>query len=289
MPNKHHWSASMLLEWVLTRDVEAVLSMADEYGGWRIDDGGAARIQPPTVDGVLRAHTIDQSLSEDERTREAVRRANLVVIPARQEIYDALRSGEIDGWARPNGSGDLTRIEPIQWAGLRFRAVDGHDVALPVDSEGDPLSLSRPLADYLAGTVSASITPTVWPDPVFPAERAMSLWPNDEANPDRRPANWDGMRATTSKSDTVIVPRVYHSGSAGRPTSWYLIEAECRCRWKAGERHPGRAPLESPTEWGRVLIDWLRSEHPAAPAPKLKTVTNQLSPLLRKLSANSPK
>jgi hypothetical protein len=44
------------------------------------------------------------------------------------------------------------------------------------------LSLPRPLADYSAGKVPASATPTVWPDPVFAAERAISLWPADDAN-----------------------------------------------------------------------------------------------------------
>jgi len=84
--NDRHWSASMLLEWVLSRDIEAVRSMANEYGGWRVDKEGAARIQPPNWDDVLRAHTIDESLPKDDKAREAVTRAKLFVIPARQEI-----------------------------------------------------------------------------------------------------------------------------------------------------------------------------------------------------------
>jgi hypothetical protein len=124
----------MLLEWVLTRDIQAVLSMADEYGGWRVDEEGAARIQPFTMDDVLRAHTIDQSLPKDERASEAVKPAESFVIPARLEIIDALRSGAIDGWARPNGSGDIAKIDVIQSAGLRLRALNGHEIALPVDT-----------------------------------------------------------------------------------------------------------------------------------------------------------
>jgi hypothetical protein len=182
MPNDRHWSVSMLLEWVLTRDLDAVLSMADQYGGWLVDDEGGVRIQPSTLDDVMRTHSVDESLSEEERAREAVRRAELVILPARQEIFDALRAGTLDGWARPDGSGDMTKIAPIQWAGLRFYAIDGHDIALPVNSEAERLSLPRSLAEYLAGTAPANLTPTVWPDPVFLAEQAMSLWPEHKAD-----------------------------------------------------------------------------------------------------------
>jgi hypothetical protein len=307
MPNDRHWSVSMLLEWVLTRDIETVQSMADEYGGWLFDDEGPARFRPPTLDDVLLAHTIDKSLPKDEQAREVVRRANSYVTPARQEIFDALRSGVIDGWARPNGSGDIVKIDPIQWAGLRFRAVNGHDIALPVDSEGDPLSLLRPLADYLAGTVPGNITPTVWPDPVFLAERAMNRWPANRsielrgqdlgavaATTSRPTADQDASERLTPQEVTqrgaeadepwsgdgggIAVP--YRTGLAGRPTAWSLIEAECRRRYALGERRGTRA------EWGRVLIKWLQSKHAGAPAVQQKTLTNKLSGLLRELEAN---
>jgi len=39
------------------------------------------------------------------------------------------------------------------------------------------LALPRPLADYLSGSVLPTSLPTVWPDPLFPAEQAMRLWP----------------------------------------------------------------------------------------------------------------
>ena len=141
----------MLLWWVLTRDKEAVLSMADQYGGWWIDGENAGRIEPSTWDDVLRAYAIDNSLPKDEQAREAVRRADLVVIPSRKEIIDALRSGKIKGWARSNGSGDIMKIDPVQWAGLRFYALNG-------DSEREPLSLPRPLPDYLSGTTGIAMS-----------------------------------------------------------------------------------------------------------------------------------
>jgi hypothetical protein len=186
MPNDRHWSASMLLRWVLTRDKVAVLSMADEYGGWRVDGETAERIQPLTWDDVLRAYAIDNSLPKDEQAREAVRRADLVVIPSQKEIFDALRSGKIKSWARSNGSGDIVKIDPVQWAALRFYALNGHDIAIPVDSEREPLSLPRPLSDYLSGTMPASLTPTVWPDPLFSGDRAMRLWPARGSRPPSR-------------------------------------------------------------------------------------------------------
>jgi hypothetical protein len=75
---------------------------------------------------------------------------------------------------------------------------------------------------------------------------------------------------------------LYRTGFAGRPTSWNLIEAECRHRWAAGERHPKMA------EWGRVLLAWLEQRHPEAPQPKPKTLANRLPSLLRELEANRP-
>ena len=198
MPNDRHWSASMALEWVLTRDIDAVPSMADRYGACRVDPQGVARIQPFTLDDVARTHSIDERLLEEKRAREAVRRATSSILPARKEIFDALRTGTLDSWARPNGSGGMTRIEPIQWAGLRFCAFDGHDIALPVDSEGEPLSLPQPLTDYLTGAVPSSSDPTVWPDPVFLAEQAQRLWPKHAPNGDHRPGGSGGPVAGTA-------------------------------------------------------------------------------------------
>lgn len=74
----------------------------------------------------------------------------------------------------------------------------------------------------------------------------------------------------------------YSTGTAGRPTSWHLIERECRCRHAAGERHPTTA------EWARVLADWLSVNHPDAPSPTDKTLRNKLAGLLRELQAQNP-
>jgi hypothetical protein len=176
MPDRDHWSASMLLRWVLTRDIESVLSMLNGYGGCLVEGNTVTRVQPQTWDYVLWDYSIDDSLRREEQAANAVAKAELFLIPAQEEIYGSLRRGEIDAWARPSGSGDLVKIAPIQWAGLRFRAFEGHDIAVPVDSERNPLPLPRPLADYLSGSVPATSTPTVWPDPLFPAEQAAKAW-----------------------------------------------------------------------------------------------------------------
>jgi hypothetical protein len=180
MPDRDNWSASMLMHWVLTRDREAGLSMLGDYGGSLVEGDDVTRIQPLTWEDVVRASAIDASLSADQRTREAVIRAEREIIPALDEIYGALRSGDLHSFARPNGSGDMARIGPIQWAGLRIRSLDGHDIAVPVDSEQNPLPLPRALADYWSGSVPATSTPTVWPDPLLPAEQVMQLWPQPE-------------------------------------------------------------------------------------------------------------
>jgi hypothetical protein len=83
---------------------------------------------------------------------------------------------------------------------------------------------------------------------------------------------------------------VYRTGLAGRPTrSWHLIEPECRRRYAAGERHPGRAG-ESRAEWARTLIAWLKVNRPLALVPKPKSLTNKLAGLFPELEAsNRPK
>jgi hypothetical protein len=178
MPDVDHWSASMLLRWVLTRDRDAVVSMVNHYGGrWLVEGDNVTRIPPQTWDDVIRAYSIDESLSKEERVAEAVVKAELFVAPALKAVYSALRRGEIVGWARPNGSGDIAEIHPLQWTGLLFHALEGHDIAVPVDSERNLLHLPRPLPDYLSGSVPATSAPTVWPDPQFPAEQALRLWP----------------------------------------------------------------------------------------------------------------
>ena len=63
------------------------------------------------------------------------------------------------------------------------------------------------------------------------------------------------------------------TGLPGRRTSWHLIEPECRRRYAAKERHPGRAG-ESRAEWACTLITWLKATHPKAPVPKPKSVKN---------------
>jgi hypothetical protein len=167
----------MLLRWVLTRDTEAVLAMVHDYGRLLVDGDTLTQRRPQTWDDVLRIYAIDESLPKEQRGPDAVAKTQLFVIPARLEIYSSLRCGGVTAWARPNGSGDIAEIVPIQWAGLRFRTLPGHDIAVPVDSEEIPLPLPRPLAAYLSGSVPAASLPTVWPDPLFLAEQAMRLWP----------------------------------------------------------------------------------------------------------------
>jgi putative DNA primase/helicase len=45
---------------------------------------------------------------------------------------------------------------------------------------------------------------------------------------------------------------IYHTGLPGKPTSWSLIEGECRRRYYAGERYVLKGDAESPSEWARV-------------------------------------
>ncbi len=74
------------------------------------------------------------------------------------------------------------------------------------------------------------------------------------------------------------------TGLPGKPTSWHLIDCECRRRYAEGERHTGKV-RESRAEWARVLVVWLKTVHPEAPRVTEKTVTNRLPPLLSELQS----
>jgi hypothetical protein len=93
---------------------------------------------------------------------------------------------------------------------------------------------------------------------------------------------------SSHESDPTPPLEIYQTGAAGRPSkSWHLIEPEFRRRWEAGERHTGRIVGECKTEWADVLIAWLKSEHPKAPPPARKTLSNKLRPVLTALIKES--
>jgi hypothetical protein len=99
------------------------------------------------------------------------------VIAAKHKIYRALRRGELDARARRNGAGDVETIAPYEWLSLKFQSWNGHDLAVPIDIEKQPLKLPREIGDYAGGQVRPDVLPTVWPDPHFAAHQAMGIWP----------------------------------------------------------------------------------------------------------------
>lgn len=111
--------------------------------------------------------------------------------------------------------------------------------------------------------------------------------------PDHRMGSDDGVappeaiESASPQPTENVIQFPYRTGAAGRPTSWDLIEGECRRRYDAGERHPGKSG-ESRTEWARLLIGWLKLAHAGAPVPQQKTLTNKLGALLRELAGNGP-
>jgi hypothetical protein len=86
VPDEDHWSAGMLLRWVLTRDRALVLAMVDAYGMVLVKGEGITRVQPQGWDDVARAHAIDESLPERDKLRTAIVKLNLEIIPAQREF-----------------------------------------------------------------------------------------------------------------------------------------------------------------------------------------------------------
>jgi hypothetical protein len=127
----------------------------------------------------MTAYCIDAELPPgQERTREAVLRSQRA-IAAQEEIYRALRRGDLEARARRNGAGDVETVAPNQWLSLKFQSWNGHDLAVPIDIEQNTLH-PHPEADYLSGRVAIDTRPAAWPDPLFAAYQVMQIWPPHE-------------------------------------------------------------------------------------------------------------
>lgn len=98
-----------------------------------------------------------------------------------------------------------------------------------------------------------------------------------EAAPAAEGGRRHGSSTTSQEAGNIIS---LHTGLPGKPSSWHLIEAECRRRYQAGERH------EKTAEWARQLRAWIMSQHPGMPPPTEKTIANRLPELLRELRSN---
>lgn len=99
---------------------------------------------------------------------------------------------------------------------------------------------------------------TFWTNLLFDAKTIQSVFPD----PTKKPVD------------------AYRTGLAGRPTSWQLIEEELRQRWCEEDLKKKTA------QWAEELLNWLKSEHPNAARPKIKTLINKIPSVLRELRKN---
>ena len=179
MPDGDNWTVAMVLKWVLTRDLRTVLAMAESYGAIAFSDGKSWSVVPEDVDAVMTRHDIDSiPQAGEERVRQLVLRGEKLIAKM-DEIYRALRRGNLEARARRNGAGDVETIVPNEWLGLKFLSCNGHDLAVPVAVDQGVLDLPQPIEDYLHGRVSVGVRPAVWPDPLFDADRTMQIWRAD--------------------------------------------------------------------------------------------------------------
>jgi len=121
-----------------------------------------------------------------------------------------------------------------------------------------------------------------------PRERSEIKWISEDGTCSTEPEGWAelylherGRNSFPTETDQTHSAKaiqeepVYRTGLPGKPTSWHLVQAECRRRWQAGERHPGNIG-ESRSGWARILIEWLKREHPSAPGPTEKNIEEQI-------------
>jgi hypothetical protein len=181
---RDYWSAAMLLRWVLTRNEAAVLAMLDRYGAVERGLGDKwIRTLPETWETVAKTYANPEEVRTEEGLAKALFRFEHEVIPCQNEIHTALRSGKLENWVQPNGSGNLMEGDRVGWMQRALRSYGGHDLAIPINPRDlSPAPLPYHLAHYLTGNVSSSVTPSVWVDPSFLAEQAKKLWrPSAEA------------------------------------------------------------------------------------------------------------
>jgi hypothetical protein len=64
MPDRQNWTAAMVLEWVLSRDMQAVLAIAADHGAVEVDTVAkkVTEIRPASMRDVERTHAIDESI-----------------------------------------------------------------------------------------------------------------------------------------------------------------------------------------------------------------------------------
>jgi len=194
----------------------------------------------------------------------------------RQEARDALVLALIDGAVESRFGDHGQEIKPSDWQTARYFA--------PIRGPNGKMVKGGSLRPFFDPPPEPETLPER-PSPVeVRREDVERLWaaPTTLQGTSGPPAVAD---ALVDKDGKLLAPSRagYRTGLPGKPTSWHLIEAEFRQRFEAGHSYPKVA------EWARVLVAWLRAEHPSAPPVTEKTVSNRLSPLLRCLIANRPK
>jgi hypothetical protein len=280
MPSDDFWSVSMLLHWVLMRDEHAVERMLGQYSDILVGmpvfeiqildqnrniilrhdiDPTRANRPAKTWNDVIAEYELDPPVPPATENRELVNALirSMELTKATQHIYSALQRGALEGHARRNGSGDVERIAPAEWTRLRFLGIDGHDLAVPTDVNGEPLGLLRPMADYLSGSVHPDEKPSVWVDPEFAAVQARKEWPAIRAGQEVR---------EPEASDHAL----FWTGAPGRPTSMHLILSEF-------ERRRSSNALEPSLDLAaKALHQWLKATYPKAAPASWTTIRDKI-------------
>jgi hypothetical protein len=118
----------------------------------------------------------------------------------------------------------------------------------------------------IVSTVGRPLPPPPWGIPPDDLDSAIKALPDVP-----------GEQSALAKTPTDAP--IYHTGLPGRPTTWFLVDAEVRRRYS-----PDMASKKT-AEWAREMFEWLKRGHPNAPPVTKKTLKNKLASLLRELKA----
>ena len=243
------WTLLECVAWVLLRDPTAVHAMAPETARGR----GASRWQDPSHQ--TRWHEVDW-LGPDGSSLlwlrltwaychvgnpDAHGRGNATAMQeAIEAALIALRAGRLEATGTLRG-GNRQQMQAADWRGLRLLESDRGELWAEPERE-----MGRH-----------------WRDVTIPMRKILAEWP-----------------AAATTSDAELAPggdvTSDHTGSAGRPTSKHLVEAEYQRRIAADK------DCGSIGEQGKALSDWLKSAHASMAPLTPRSAENAIRPAFNK-------
>jgi hypothetical protein len=192
---------------------------------------------------------------------------------ATEEIMGAIRKGNLPVFGLPKGRGPVQEV-PVAWFDECFIKVSH----LESDSEifygiFNPAPIFLEFGNYEnwptgVGDTLKEKDEIAWSHLVAPVEEIIKIR-----------SSIDSDETGVSGEPSIAPEIIYRTGTAGKPSSWWLVEQEVRGRFAEFPDDIKKADI------ARLMCKWIKETHPEAPPITEKTVKNNLVTLLIELRA----